>query len=80
MATVYRRSYTMPMPKNAEIIEHGGKILAQWVDTRGKKHIEQTTTGRKGQLKVKVIRYAPTFWGSTAIPMGEWSSSHGFSG
>lgn len=60
MATVYRRSYTMPMPKNAEFIERNGKTIAQWVDARGKKHTEQTTTGRKGQLKI--IRYAPTFW------------------
>ncbi len=60
MATVYRRSYTMPMPKNAEIIDRNGETLAQWVDAHGKKHTEQTTTGRKGQLKV--IRYAPTFW------------------
>lgn len=52
MATVYRRSYTMPMPKNPEIIERNGETLAQWTDTRGKKHTEQTTTGRKGQLKV----------------------------
>jgi len=60
MATVYKRSYTMPMPKDAELIERDGETLAQWVDARGKKHTEQTTTGRKGQLKV--IREAPTFW------------------
>ncbi len=60
MATVYRRSYTMPMPKNAEIIERSSKTIAQWIDARGKKHTEQTTVGRKGQLKI--IRYAPTFW------------------
>jgi integrase len=60
MATVYKRSYTMPMPKNAEIIERNGNTIAQWIDARGKKHSESTTVGRKGQLKV--IRYAPTFW------------------
>ena len=60
MATVYRRSYTMLMPKNVEIIERKGETIAQWIDSRGKKHTEQTTVGRKGQLKV--IRYAPTFW------------------
>ena len=60
MATVYRRSYTMPMPKNAEIIERSGKTIAQWIDAHGKKQTEQTTVGRKGQLKI--IRYAPTFW------------------
>ena len=60
MATVYRRSYTMPMPKNAEITERNGDPIAQWIDAKGKKHTEQTTVGRKGQLKI--IRYAPTFW------------------
>ena len=60
MATVYRRSYTMPLPKNVEILERDGKTVAQWIDTKGKKHTEQTTVGRKGQLKI--IRYAPTFW------------------
>jgi integrase len=60
MATVYKRSYTMAMPKNAEVISRNGQTLVQWIDTRGKKHTDQTTTGRKGQLKV--IRYSPTFW------------------
>ncbi len=60
MATVYRRSYTMIMPKNVEIIERNGETMAQWIDSRGKKHSELTTVGRKGQLKV--MRYAPTFW------------------
>jgi hypothetical protein len=60
MATVYRRSYTMPMPKDVEIIERNGETLAQWTDAKGRKHTELTTVGHKGQLKV--IRYAPTFW------------------
>ena len=60
MAAVYRRSYTMPMPKNAEILERNGETIAQWIDAHGKKHSESTTVSRKGQLKV--IRYAPTFW------------------
>ena len=60
MATVYRRTYTMIMPKNVEIIERNGKTIAKWIDAKGRKHTEQTTVGRKGQLKV--IRYAPTFW------------------
>jgi integrase len=60
MATVYRRSYTMPMPAQAQLIEQYGQTLAKWTDSKGKKHLDQTTIGQRGQ--VKILRYAPTYW------------------
>jgi integrase len=59
MATVYRKTYTMIMPKNIEIVERDGKKMAKWVDCNGKKHLDPTTVGRRGQLKI--VRFAPTF-------------------
>lgn len=60
MATVYRKTYTMIMPKNVTIIERDGKQVAKWVDCNGKKHLDPTMVGRRGQLKI--VRFAPTFF------------------
>jgi hypothetical protein len=60
MATVYRKTYTMIMPKNVEIVQRDGKSWAKWTNCNGKKHLDPTTVGRRGQLKI--IRYAPTFF------------------
>ncbi len=60
MATVYRKTYTMPLPRQAQLVEQYGRTLAKWVDCKGKRHLDQTTVGKKGQ--VKIIRYAPTYW------------------
>jgi site-specific recombinase XerD len=60
MATVYRKTYTMIMPKNVEIVQRDGQSWAKWTDCNGKKHLDPTTVGRRGQLKI--VRFAPTFF------------------
>lgn len=60
MATVYRKTYTMPLPGQAQLVEQYGQTLARWIDNKGKRRLDQTTIDRKGQ--VKIIRYAPTYW------------------
>lgn len=69
MATVYRRTYTAPLPKGAEIIERGGQQMAQWIDARGKKHTDKVTTGRGGQYKI--LRSAPMYWAQYRNADGE---------
>ena len=59
MATVFRKTYTQHLPKDAEIVQHQGKKVALWLDRRGRKHYEQITTGREGQIKI--IRESPTW-------------------
>lgn len=59
MATIYRKTYTQPLPKNTQIVERNGQKMALWVDNKGKKHFDQITTGNKGQTKI--IRYSPTY-------------------
>jgi len=59
MATIYRKTYTQPLPKNTQIVERNGQKMALWVDGKGRKHFDQITTGNKGQTKI--IRYSPTY-------------------
>jgi integrase len=59
MSTIYKKQYTQPLPKNAQIVDRNGKKMAQWADLKGKRHIDEITTGRRGQ--VKIIRYCPTY-------------------
>ena len=60
MATVYRKCYTMPVPKHAELVEQNGKKFAKWKDSNGKRHLDTITTGKRGQYKI--LRYTPTYW------------------
>jgi integrase len=59
MATIFRKTYTQPLPKNARIIKRNGKEVAFWVDGLGHRHYDQITTGRRGQHKI--IRRSPTW-------------------
>ncbi|OHB54201.1 MAG: hypothetical protein A2Y12_17155 [Planctomycetes bacterium GWF2_42_9] len=59
MASIYRKTYTQHLPKNAAIIERNGKKMAMWIDGKGKKHYDQITTGKKGQIKI--IRYSSQY-------------------
>jgi len=59
MATVFRKTYTQPLPKGTEIVERRGKKVAMWRDKRGRKHYDDITTGRNGQIKI--IRQSPTW-------------------
>jgi integrase len=59
MATIYRKTYTQPLPQNTRIVERNGNKMAMWIDAKGKKHFDEITTGKKGQIKI--IRYAPVY-------------------
>ena len=57
MATIFRKTYTQPLPKNTDIVERRGRKMALWRDRRGRKHYDEITTGRRGQTKI--IRESP---------------------
>ena len=59
MATIFRKTYTQPLPKDCEIVERQGRPMALWRDRQGRKHYDEITTGQEGQTKI--IRYSPTW-------------------
>jgi len=54
MATVYRKTYTKPRPKNAETFARKGERLARWKDAKGKTRIAKLTTGQDGTERIIV--------------------------
>ncbi len=59
MATIYRKTYTQPLPKRYEIVERNGRKMVKWSDRRGRTHYDEITIGRLGQ--VKIVRESPTW-------------------
>ena len=53
MATIYRKTVTRPLPKNANIIIRDGKRFAQWKDRKGKKRVAELTIGKNGADRIK---------------------------
>ncbi len=60
MASMFRKTYTQPLPKHAEIVERRGRQMVMWIDRRGRKQYDEITTGRQGQIKI--IRESPTWF------------------
>jgi integrase len=60
MATVFRKTYTQPLPKHVEIVERRGRRMAMWFDRRGRRKYDEITRGRNGE--VKIIRQSPTYF------------------
>ena len=49
MGTVYRKTFTKPLPAGAEIIVRKGQRLAEWKDAKGKTRTAPVTTGKDGK-------------------------------
>jgi len=60
MATIFRKTYTQPLPKHCQIVQRRGRPMAMWIDRRGRRQYDQVTTGRQGQIKI--IRESPTWF------------------
>ena len=41
MATVFRKTFTKPLPEGAELFTRKGVRLARWKDARGKSRVER---------------------------------------
>ena len=49
MGTVYRETYTKPLPPGAEVFMRKGERFARWTDSRGRKHTAKVTTPTEGE-------------------------------
>ncbi len=59
MATIFKKTYTHPLPAEAEIIQRRGKQIARWKDGRGNTQMEETTIGRDGKLRI--VQKSPVY-------------------
>jgi integrase len=59
MGTVFKKSYTKPLPPDSEIIVRNGQRLARWKDGKGKTRTAQITTGNAGRDRITLT--ASTF-------------------
>ena len=50
---ILKRTYTKPLPKNAELFERKGQTFARWIDGKGKKQTAPVITGRNGDLRIR---------------------------
>lgn len=58
MATIYRKTYSVPMPPGAEIIERRGRRVARWVDGNGNVKTAPVSRNRKKVLHEAGCWYA----------------------
>ena len=54
MGTVYRETFTKPLPAGAEIITRKGQRLAKWKDKSGKTRTAPITVGQDGTDRITV--------------------------
>jgi len=62
MASVYRKTYTKPMPEGAETFTRKGQQYARWKDGTGKTKTAKLTTGRDGSERI--VQQAATYTAS----------------
>jgi len=63
MGTVYRKTYTKPLPAGAELFTRKGEMLARWKDGKEKTRIASVTKPEKGknQGQYRIVIRAKTF-------------------
>ncbi len=49
MGTVFKKTYTKPLPADATLVDRNGKPQAQWRDSKGKLRRADVTTGKDGR-------------------------------
>ncbi len=54
MGSVFRKSYTKPLPPGAEVIVRKGMRLARWRDATGKIRTAPLTTGQDGADRIRI--------------------------
>jgi hypothetical protein len=48
MGTVYKATYTKPLPDKAEVTTRKGERIAHWIDSRGRKRKARVTIPDRG--------------------------------
>ncbi len=54
MGSVYRATYTKPIPAGAELFTKGGERFARWKNSKGRKQVSPVTTGQDGTDRLRV--------------------------
>ena len=54
MATVFKKTFTKPMPPGAEVFVRKGEQFARWIDAKGKTRTEKVTTGKDGSPRLLI--------------------------
>ena len=54
MGTVFKKTFTKPLPAGAEFFERKGERFARWVDSKGKKRTASLTTGNDGTDRIVI--------------------------
>ena len=54
MGTVFRKTFTKPVPAGAEFFTRDGRRWARWKDAKGKTRTAAVTTGAEGSLRILV--------------------------
>ena len=61
MATVFKKTFTKPLPTDAERFTRKGEPFARWTDAKGKTRLAKVTTGKDGSPRLLIE--AGTFTG-----------------
>ena len=54
MGTVYKETYTKPIPEDAELITRKGERFVRWTDKRGRKRTARVTTTKAGVQRLVI--------------------------
>lgn len=54
MGSVFRKSYTKPLPAGAEVFEQKGVRYARWKNAQGKTRTAPLTSGKNGNVRIQV--------------------------
>jgi len=54
MATVFKKTYTKPLPDGVETVTRKGARFARWKDRKGKRQTAKVTMGKGGSTRIIV--------------------------
>ena len=79
MATVYKKTYTKPVPPNAEVFSRKGEEFARWKDAKGRTRLAKVTIPQSGRhagtmrIIVEAATYTAALGGSFRVAYGNVS-------
>ena len=59
MGTVFKKQYTKPLPKGAEVLTQEGKTIARWKPAKGRTATAPVARGKDGSLRI--LKRAATY-------------------
>src|SRR5689334_16401388 len=52
MGSIFKKTYTKPLPQGAEMFTRKGRDMARWNDAKGKSRITPVTKAKNGELRL----------------------------